>query len=93
MKTISAALIGASLLALGACSGGEDVAVNNAAAYDPALEDLSVTDNGLDPVGDTLGNDLNSTGNSVGNIADEAIVTNSVTTTETTVANTAGNSQ
>jgi hypothetical protein len=80
MKALSTALLAAGLVALGACSGGDDNAANNVGAdtLNVAPDDLG-TDNFL--VDETLGNDLG-VDNTALNAADDAAAVNTAGNTQ-----------
>ncbi|PWG02860.1 hypothetical protein [Sphingosinicella humi] len=62
MKRLSIAILGAGLVALGACSGAsEETAVDNAATDTLAVPE----DETLAPVDDTLGDEVNAIGDEV----------------------------
>jgi hypothetical protein len=84
MKTVSIALVSASVLALAACGGGsKGNNSSNASNSSSATEQLNTT-SPLPPPGDLVNgtNTLNSTG---------PVETNTLTTTGNTVGNTSGN--
>jgi hypothetical protein len=87
MKALSTALLGASLLALAACGGSEDV-TNNAADLNTAGEELNLVDeNAALPIED-LGNAGNLT--DTGNATDlNATTTDANLTTDANAATTA----
>jgi hypothetical protein len=81
MKALSTALLAAGLVALGACSGGDDNAANNVGAdtLNVAPDDLG-TDNFL--VDETLGNDLGVDNTALNAAADTGAAVNTAGNTQ-----------